>query len=293
MNGVRTWLMAARPKTLTAAIAPVMVGSALPFLRGAEVLWWVSLAALASATCIQIGTNLVNDAEDFERGADDENRLGPVRVTQSGLLSSKQVKFAAFAFFGLAVLLAVPLLLRGGMPILVIGMASLLAGYAYTGGPFPLAYLGLGDLFVVVFFGLVAVGGTSWLHGAVYGVPELIAGLQVGFLATALIAINNLRDIGGDAKVGKKTMAVRLGPGLARLEIALMTFLPLLLGTYWWGEGARLATLLPLLGLPWAVLLVRDVVATPPGPAYNGFLARAARQQLVVSLLLSAGLFVS
>ncbi len=291
-TGVRAWLLAARPKTLTAAVVPVLVGCATAAALGQLFKPWTAALALVSALFIQIGTNLINDAIDFEKGADTEERIGPQRVTQSGLLTGKQVMAAGFGAFAVAMLLAIPLVVVGGWPIVIIGLISLVCGYAYTGGPAPLAYVGLGDLFVIIFFGLVAVGGTHYLVSGEYDPSSLVGGLQVGLLATTLIAINNLRDRDGDAKVGKRTLAVRLGERLAKVEILATIALPFLVGLWWLDRGEWLATALPLLSLAIGIPLARDVWRTPPSEAYNGFLARAAQLHLAFGVLLAIGLWL-
>ncbi len=197
---MRVWLLAARPKTLTAAIVPVAIGTALAWQHEGRVLWTYALLALAGALLIQVGTNLVNDAIDFEKGTDDAERVGPVRVTASGLVASRVVMTGAWVCFAAAALAGIPLLLRGGWPLLAIGLASIAAGYLYTGGPYPLAYNGLGELFVLVFFGLVAVGGTFYVLTLDYGADALVGGIAAGCLANVLLAVNNLRDVEGDAR---------------------------------------------------------------------------------------------
>lgn len=283
-----------RPRTLTAAVAPVLVGSALVLaVAPASFQLWLTLFALASALCIQIGTNFFNDVLDFRKGADTEERLGPARLSQTGALSPRAVTLAGIAFFGLACAFALPLVWTGGAAIVVIGLASLLCGYLYTGGPAPLAYVGLGELFVLIFFGLVAVEGVFFLHTHAFDSAAAAAGAQAGLLACVLIAINNLRDRVNDQKARKRTMAVRLGERNSKYEIALLVGAPFVLGAVWAARGWLWAALLPLVLAPMAVLLVRDVFRTEPGRAYNGFLARSARMQIGFALLLSAGLWLS
>jgi 1,4-dihydroxy-2-naphthoate octaprenyltransferase len=284
-------LLAARPKTLTAAAVPVMVGTALAAAVGNDVRWDLAAAALAGAGAIQIGTNLYNDLLDHERGADTHGRLGPVRATQAGLLPPWQVRLAAGASFLVAVACGIPLVLAGGWPILTLGLLSLLFGYAYTGGPFPLAYHGLGELFVLIFFGFGAVGGTFWLHAARL-VPEVaVAATQVGFLACGLLAVNNLRDVEEDARTRKRTLVVLLGPRFGRGEVVAFTAGPFLVGAAWALPGGRvLPALLPLLAFPLALAALRIVLREAPGPRYNAALARAAALQLGFGLLLSLGL---
>jgi 1,4-dihydroxy-2-naphthoate octaprenyltransferase len=286
------WLLAARPKTLTASLSPVLLGTGLAvgFSTQAVSLTLAALA-LASALCIQVGTNLVNDAADFEKGADTADRLGPVRVTQSGLLHGRHVKLGAGMFFLLAALLGVPLIMAGGIPILVIGVLSLIAGYAYTAGPFPLAYLGLGEVFVLLFFGVAAIKGMAYvLTGQGLSPWAEVAALQVGLQSSALLAVNNCRDVVGDRKAGKRTLAARFGERFARVEIAVLVAVPYLLGVAWVVAGRRWAGALPLLTLPLAIRLVRGVWNEPPSRRFNIFLAQTALLQLLFCALAAAGL---
>jgi len=219
---MNVWVLAARPKTLAAAVVPVLVGTSL-----AGFLHWPSFwFALLGAVFIQIGTNFVNDALDFRKGADTHERLGPLRVTQAGLLTAEAVMRGAVVCFALAAACGVPLIVRGGWPIAAIGIASIAAAYAYTGGPYPLAYHGLGELFVMIFFGIVAVGGSYYLQRLTIGRDALLAGVACGALAIVLLAINNLRDLDNDRASNKRTMAARFGRGFARTEIAVMALLP-------------------------------------------------------------------
>lgn len=284
--------MALRPKTLTAALVPIVVATALVKATGHQIQWWVSVTALLASFLIQIATNLINDAIDFEKGADTETRTGPQRVTQTGLLTRKQVMFGGFTCLALALALGVPLVLEGGWPIVAIGIASLFLAYGYTGGPFPLAYLGLGDLFVILFFGIIAVGGTYFIHTHEYRMGAWLAGLQVGFLATVLIAINNLRDSPQDALVGKRTLAVRMGARFAKIEIAFLALAPFAIGIFFACDGWLWAALLPLLALPIASHLVQGVWKGQPGPVMNRYLAMGAGLQLVFGVLLAIGLSI-
>jgi 1,4-dihydroxy-2-naphthoate octaprenyltransferase len=270
-----------------------MVGTALAAALGYRIRWDLAALALLGAGAIQIGTNLYNDLLDHERGADTHGRLGPLRVTQAGLLTPTQVRVAAAGSFLVAIACGVPLIVAGGWPILVLGLLSLLFGYAYTGGPFPLAYHGLGEVFVLLFFGFGAVGGTFWLHAGRL-VPEVaVAATQVGFLACGLLAVNNLRDVSEDAQSRKHTLAVLFGPRFGRVEIVLFACGPFLLGAAWLlGAGHTGAALLPLLALPIAAAALRIVLREPPGPRYNAALARAAALQLAFGVLLSIGLVV-
>lgn len=217
----RAWFAAIRVPTLTAAIGPVLVGTGMAE-ADFQASPWPAAAALAAAVLIQIGTNLVNDYKDFERGSDTEERVGPTRVTQAGLLEPGSVRRGAFIAFGAAFLLGVYLAWVGGWPIVVIGLAAIAAGFAYTAGPFPLAYNGLGDLFVLVFFGPVAVAGTYWVQALMFRWDLLLAGVGVGALSTALLVVNNLRDREVDERTGKRTLAVVLGPWGARIQYLVL-----------------------------------------------------------------------
>ena len=211
------WILAARPKTLPAAAAPVLVGSALALYRGGFALL-PATAALLGALLIQIATNFANDYFDFVKGADTDERVGPTRVTQAGLISPGAVRNAMLVTLGAALLVGVYLVWIGGWPIVWIGLASLVCAVAYTGGPFPLGYHGLGDLFVFVFFGLIAVAGTVYVQMGVFPPEAWLAGAGVGAMSTAILVVNNLRDIDTDARAGKRTLAVRLGRAGTQME---------------------------------------------------------------------------
>lgn len=292
MNQLRFWLLAARPKTLTAAVVPILVGSALPVAMGRPVQTALAICALLASLFIQIATNLVNDVMDFKKGADTETRLGPQRVTQSAVFKPEAVQKAAYLCFGIAILFGIPLVLKGGLPILAIGVFSLIAGYAYTGGPFPLAYKGLGDLFVIIFFGLIAVSGMYYLHTGEWSELSFYAGLQVGLLCAVLIAINNLRDVAGDSLVGKKTLPVRFGKTFARIEIASFCLFPFLMGGFWWSQGHYLAAWLPFLTLPLGLVIAKRVMETEPSAIYNQFLAMSGALHLSFGLLLALGFYL-
>ncbi|HRO66248.1 MAG TPA: 1,4-dihydroxy-2-naphthoate octaprenyltransferase [Pseudobdellovibrionaceae bacterium] len=291
MTLVKEILLAFRPKTLTAALVPCVAATALAFALGPIVDGWAFFYALMAAFFIQIGTNLVNDSVDFVKGADTSARIGPRRITAAGVMKSHHVMWLATICFLTAVVFGVPLVLKGGWVIVAIGIASVLMGYSYTAGPFPLAYLGLGDLFVILFFGIIAVMGMFFIHTGRFPFEAFWLGLQIGFHATVLIAINNLRDRVGDAKVGKKTLAVRFGETFSRWEITLLLLAPFAMNLYWWPLGFAWAVWLPLVALPLALILVKKVHRTPPGPVYNRFLGMAAGVHLLFGLLLSLGLW--
>ncbi|MDQ3265210.1 MAG: 1,4-dihydroxy-2-naphthoate polyprenyltransferase [Myxococcota bacterium] len=288
---LKTWLLAIRPRTLTAAIVPVMIGSALAFGDGRGQ-WLPAVAALLGALLIQIGTNLTNDYYDFKKGADTHERLGPVRVTQAGLISPQTVLLAAVASFAAALVIGLYLVAVAGWPVVLIGMASLLSGYAYTGGPYPLAYNGLGDVFVFVFFGFVAVGGTYFVQALGLPPKALLAAVPVGALGTAILVVNNLRDATTDVKAGKRTLIVRFGERAGRGEylacLALAFGTPLVLRLLGW-EGW--AVLLPLAAAPFAVAPLRRVLQQR-GAALNPGLGETAKLQLVFGALFAAGLYL-
>lgn len=286
---IKSILLAFRPKTLTAALVPCVAGTALVKAIGLSWDGWVLFYALMASFLIQIGTNLVNDAVDFKKGADTEKRIGPQRITQAGILSANQVMLLGSLCFLLAVLCGIPLVLKGGWVIVAIGIASVLMGYSYTAGPFPLAYLGLGDLFVIIFFGLLAVMGIVFLNTGEWMAEAFVLGLQIGLHATVLIAINNLRDHSGDRLVNKKTLAVRFGVKFSRWEIAALSFLPFVLNLYWWFEGYKIAAIVSLLAIPLAIKITKNIFNTEPSPAYNKFLGQAAGLHLVFGLLIALG----
>jgi 1,4-dihydroxy-2-naphthoate octaprenyltransferase len=286
------WLLAARPATLPAAIVPVVVGTAAALHGGAPMQVGPFVAALVAALLIQIGTNLANDVFDFRRGADTAERLGPPRVTQTGLLSQTQVLVATYLTFGLAALVGVYLILVGGWPILVIGLLSILAGLAYTGGPWPIGYHSLGDLFVFAFFGVVAVVGSAYLQTLSITPLAVWASIPVGLLVTAILVVNNLRDIDTDRQVGKITLAVRLGRRGTRIENASCVYGAYLVPPLLWLQGlAGPWCWLPWLSLMLAVPLARFVQRTE-GRALNQALKRTGQLHLVFGLLFAAGLWL-
>jgi 1,4-dihydroxy-2-naphthoate octaprenyltransferase len=256
-----------------------------------KISWEISFYALIAAIFIQIGTNLVNDALDFKKGADTKERLGPVRVTQSGLLRMDQVLAGGMMCFGAALLFSIPLVIAGGWPLAVIMALSVLCGYMYTGGPFPLAYVGLGDLFVLLFFGFVATSAVYCLQGGALGFQPLLAGAQVGLLSTVMIAVNNLRDVASDSKANKRTLPVRFGATFGRWEISMLILLAFILNFFWFAEGYQLAGILPFSALPIGILVIRGVWSNNPGEIYNRFLGLSALLHVLFGILLTIGLF--
>lgn len=286
------WLLAIRPRTLIISVVPVTTGTVLAYQDGAVINGWIFSCCTVCATLIQIGANLFNDAIDFEKGADTHRRLGPVRVTQSGLIESESVTRAAILAYALAMLSAIPLVIQGGWVIIVLGLVSLYCGYAYTAGPFCLAYKGQGELFVILFFGFVAVMGAYYLQTSVISLSSFIAGLQTGLLASVVIAINNLRDIHQDRLANKNTLAVRFGIRFARSEISGMVIFVYVLSLYWLFTGRTWAFLLPLMTLPMAFSVIGRILNTPPGRIYNRFLYQSIRLFVFYCLLSAAGLLL-
>lgn len=284
--------LTARPKTLSAAVVPVLVATALAHFEGASVHAWISICAIFSAIFIQIGTNFVNDALDFKKGADTDRRLGEARASQSGWFGANTVLAMGFCCFVMALILGLPLVWWGGWPIVVIGAISLLMGYAYTGGPFPLAYVGLGDLFVILFFGLAAVGGVFWLQTGELSISAWVAGLQIGVLATVMIAVNNLRDLDQDREIGKKTFAVRVGPRWGRFEVLFLLIVAYVLNGYWLTRGATFAFVLPLLTVPAAFKVVSTLLTTQASREYNRLLALSASVHMLFGVALCVGLLL-
>jgi 1,4-dihydroxy-2-naphthoate polyprenyltransferase len=290
---LRIWVMAARLRTLPAAVAPVLVGTALAGWAG-DISWLRFLAALVGALFIQIGTNLANDYSDARRGADTEDRLGPVRVTAGGLVPPRQVLVATWVAFGIAVLAGTYLIAVAGWQLLAIGAASILAGVLYTGGPRPYGYTGLGEVFVFLFFGLVAVTGSYFVQQESLRPEAWELAIPVGLLAAAILVVNNIRDIDTDRRAGKKTLAVRLGRLSTRRLFAAMLALAYVTALVPWLFGDLSAwLLLPWLTLPLALRLVRTVGTHTDGPSLNRALAAAGQLQLLFCVILSAGVLLS
>jgi 1,4-dihydroxy-2-naphthoate polyprenyltransferase len=292
-GALRLWLMAARPRTLPAAISPVLVGTAL---AGTEHVFrpLAFVCALIGSVFIQIGTNLSNDYSDARRGADTEDRLGPVRVTAGGLMPPKQVLVGTYVAFGIAVAAGAYLIAIAGWQLLVVGAASILAGVLYTGGPRPYGYEGLGELFVFLFFGVVAVVGSYYVQVEHLSWEAFALSVPVGLLASAILVVNNLRDIETDRRAGKMTLAVRLGRVRTRRLFALMLLLAFIAPIVVWLAGGLSAwLLLTLVALPMAPPLLHIVGTRTDGPALNGALAATGRLLAVYSMLLSAGALLS
>lgn len=293
LSPLRLWATAARPRTLPAAIAPVCVGTAL---AGAEGVFrpLAFVAALIGSVFIQIGTNLSNDYSDARRGADTEDRLGPVRVTAGGLLPPRRVLVGTYVAFGVALAAGLYLTVIAGIELLIVGLVSILAGVLYTGGPRPYGYEGLGELFVFLFFGVVAVGGSYFVQTEDLRWEALALAVPVGLLAAAVLVVNNVRDIDTDRRAGKRTLAVKLGRDRARKLFTVMLALAFIAPAATWLMGGLSAwVLLTALALPVAVRLSRTLSSRTDGPALNAALAGTGMLLAVFSLLLAIGVLLS
>jgi 1,4-dihydroxy-2-naphthoate polyprenyltransferase len=290
---MRIWLMAARPRTLPAAIAPVLVGTSLAgFAHVFHPLRFI--AALLGAIFIQVGTNLSNDYSDARRGADTEDRLGPVRVTAGGLVPPRQVLLATYASFALAVLFGIYLIAVAGWELLLVGAASILAGVLYTGGPRPYGYEGLGEAFVFLFFGIVAVAGSFFVQVKHLHWEAFALAVPVGLLAAAILVVNNFRDIDTDRRAGKRTLAVRLGRQSTRNVFAAIVYAAYILAPVTWIFGPlKPWVLLPWLTLPLATPVIRVVRNRTDGASLNQALGQTGMLQLAFCMLLSAGVLLS
>ena len=293
LSSLQIWLIASRPRTLPAAVAPVLVGTALAWTVG-PLDWVAFVAASLGALFIQVGTNLSNDYSDARRGADTEDRLGPGRVTAGGLVPPKQVLFATYASFGMAVLCGIYLIIIAGPVLLLIGAASILAGVLYTGGPRPYGYEGFGEVFVFTFFGIVAVTGSYFVQRQALEWEAFVLAVPVGLLASAILVVNNVRDLETDRRAGKKTLAVRLGRANTRRLFAVMVALayptaliPTLVGSL------NAWPVLVVLTIPIAVALVKTVASHTDGPTLNSALARSGLLELAFCLLLTIGLLLN
>jgi 1,4-dihydroxy-2-naphthoate polyprenyltransferase len=292
LSTLRLWAMAARPRTLPAAIAPVLVGTALAAADG-SFRPLAFLAALVGSLFIQMGTNLSNDYSDARRGADSDDRLGPVRVTAGGLLPPRTVLVGTYVAFGIAIAAGLYLAAVAGWELLVVGAASIAAGVLYTGGPRPYGYEGLGELFVFVFFGVVAVVGSYFVQTEQLRWEAFALAVPVGLLSSGILVVNNVRDIDTDRRAGKRTLAVKLGRARARRLFAAMVCLSFVAPVAVALADGEPWLLLPLAALPLAPPLVRAVGTRTDGPALNGALAATGRLLAVFSVLLSAGLLLS
>lgn len=287
-----SWMMAARPRTLALSMSPVVVGAALAWAAQGRIHAAAVIAALAGSACIQLGTNMHNDAADSERGGDGPDRLGPPRVTAMGLLSASSVRHGAIVCFAIAVLVGLYLVVVGGWPILVLGLLSIASGWAYTGGPKPIAYTPLGELFVIAFFGVGAVAGTYWLCAGKLSPEVLDAGLALGLMAGAVLLVNNFRDREADARVGRRTLAIVAGAPATSLLYGAMMLAPFALLLPIARTLPHQVVWLALIALPSALALVYRFVREPPGRGFNHILVSTVRTQALFSVLLAIGLLL-
>jgi len=286
---ISSWLMAARPRTLGLSVTPVVVGAALSWTMDRTIHWPAVVAALLASMFIQMGTNLHNDAVDSERGGDGPDRVGPPRVTAMGLLSGRKVKHGACTCFGIAAVLGFYLIVAGGWPILLLGILSIAAGWAYTGGPWPIAYTPLGELFVVAFFGLGAVGGTYWLSAGHLNATVLAGGLALGLITGAVLLVNNFRDREADARVGRRTLAIVAGTRGTAAIYAAMMLVPFALLIPMARALPDRHVWLALVALPLTLALIVRFARAPPGTGFNRILVWTVQIQVLFSLLLAAG----
>ena len=285
----QAWLLAIRPKTLPAAVSPVVVGTALAVSERAFSPL-PAAAALVGAVLIQVGANLANDYFDYVKGADIPERRGPTRVAQSGLIALSHLRLGIAVTFILTALVGAYLISVGGWPVLAIGLASLLSSLAYTGGPFPIGYHGLGDLFVFLFFGIAAVCGTFYVQALSISLKVILASVPVGTLTVAILVVNNLRDIETDRQTGKRTLAVIIGADATRVEYALLLAAAYAVPALFWLFGGLSGwVLLPWLSLPLAVRLAYSMYRDTEGHSLNGTLAATANLDLVFCTLLAVG----
>lgn len=292
ISAQQAWLLAARPKTLPAAVGPILVGAALALADNVFQMG-PAVAALLCALLLQIGSNFANDYFDFFKGADTHERMGPTRVTSAGLLTPNAMRWGMVVIFGAASLVGLYLIWEGGWPIFIAGVAALLAAIAYTGGPLPFGYYGLGDLFVFIFFGLVAVCGTYYIQAHTLPAAVVWAAMPPGLLITAILVVNNLRDLETDRRANKRTLAVRLGRQGTQIEYLLLLFVAYLTPVWLWlGVHKSPWVLLPWLSLPLALPLLRAVFTTQ-GKALNATLAGTARLSLLFSILFAIGVLMA
>ncbi len=285
------WILAVRVKTLPAAISPVILGTALAFHDGVFHAF-TFLMTLLAAVLIQIGANFANDYYDFQKGSDRDDRVGPTRATQSGLITPEKMKLAMWRIFALAIFVGFYLAYIGGWPIVVIGLASIAAGIAYTGGPYPLGYYGWGDILVFIFFGLIAVPGTYFLQTGSITETSFWLGAALGMLSTAILVVNNIRDMETDIVTGKKTLAIRLGKSFSQIEFSILVIFPFIIPLcMWWNTRDNMSLLITLFSLPIAVHLIIQL-NSKSGRELNNVLAGTARFLFIFTILFSLGLIL-
>lgn len=288
----KAWLLAIRPRTLSISLVPVIVATAMASTQVQHLNSLLICLCLMCSLCVQIGTNLVNDAADFKKGADQQRRFGSLRVTQAGLLPYKTVLMAGCISFMLAGVFGIPLIHAGGLPFFFVLLFSIACGYFYTGGPFPLAYLGCSDIFILIFFGWISTSSVFYLQTGYVSFMIVVAATQIGCLAIVPHAINNLRDYASDALANKKTLAVRFGKNFVRKEIVFFSIFPFLLGLFWIPNGNLWMALLPIISLPLILLNLKAIWYEEPSERFNQYLAKSALCQLLFGCLLGFGILL-
>lgn len=293
INPVKIWWMAARPRALIISCVTVGLGNGLAYATTEHLNPVIVFCTLFFSLFIQVGMHYINDALDFKKGVDTSNRIGFPKVTHLGLASPQAMLRGGLICLIVAFLLGIPLIIKGGWPLIFLLCICVANGYLYTGGPLPLSYAGLGDFFAFLFFGLVGTVTTYYLQTGFIDAEALLTGSQVGCLATVMTATNNLRDIHTDAYANKKTMAVRFGITFARLEITILVLLPFLLGLIWFKYGYPFSALLPFLTFPLGLQTLKSIWMTEPSAKYNQFFMSLIVLQVSFSLLLTIGYFIS
>lgn len=291
-NLFQAWMSAIRVRTLPIPTIQVLVGTALAHVYTGTIDWGLFLFTWLVAVFITIGTNLTNDVFDFDKGGDKPNRVGHCKVIRAGLISRTSVLVAGMGAFALALLLAIPLSMHAGWEMFFLVALSAFIGYCYTGGPYPICYLGLSELFILFFYGGVCIGASFYIQAGFISYTALLTALQMGLFAIIPNALNNFRDMYEDAEVNKKTLAVRFGTNFARWEIALLTFIPFLLNGFWLIAGFLETALMSLLLIPMAFLFVRCVWVTTPGPLFNRYFALGVFLHFAFGILLIIGFFL-
>lgn len=291
MNFIKYWILATRPKTLVAGILPVLVGGIIAWLLFNQHDKYLALYTVGSVVLIQIATNYFNDALDFFKGADTKDRLGPKRVANEGLLNPQVLLWGAIVCLIGATAFAIPLIQLRGWPILVIGLVAIYLSYGYTGGPYPLAYIGLGEVFVILFFGIIAVTGTCFVHTGEFKIQAVVAGFQTGLLSAVLIEINNLRDESEDKLANKNTLVVKYGRSFGVVLLGVFLFLPQLLGIYWYLNENSKAFLYPLISVPLALFIFIRILKEEASVRYNRYLALSVLCFIVFEFLFAYGLY--
>lgn len=292
-NSVQTWMEAVRLRTLPIPTIQVLTGTALAYADTGSLNILLALYALLVAVFVTIGTNVMNDVIDDEKGSDQPKRLGFLKVIPAGLISRQTMKIVGFAAFGATLLFGVPLWLHAGWPLFLAVVISVICGYCYTGGPYPISYLGLSELFVLIFYGGVCILASYYVQTLEFTGTALLCALQMGCLAILPNALNNFRDMHDDAQAKKLTLAVRFGRSFAKREIAFLTFFPFLLNLLWLSAGYSLAAFLPLLLIPMAFLFVKSVWETEPGPMFNKFFGLSVLIHFLFGLLLVVGWLIN